>query len=294
MWCDDESLEIDQLRAVLALLSSAAESDNFDAFGHSPQRTRATAAADGAVSVDSLFAGLRPLLHSAPHARLMAHSNERRRVRFDAATHDVLSVAVDHELHLPALPLHTAETAHNDSAALQHTVVTGAGSLTLVERRAAPADQLERFARCSAHTTAADAIAACVLGAAPLRTKRATTRIVARSLHEPLRVHVHDSGASSVEPPARRRQASANVTPANATHPAFVSNPRALTNCAKVEQCADKAFGFAAPREPKHRFERGIGNVNAFTVLRAVSDVKLPNISVGGDIVVFAGATVQV
>jgi hypothetical protein len=245
------------------------------------------------VSVVSEFRGLRPLLHTTPHARLMAHSNERRVIRFDATTHDVLSVTMEHELHLPALPMHTGETMHNESASLQHTVLTGSGSLTLVDRRTAPVDQLDRFAQCQSTAPDNEALASCML--IPSH-KRDTTRIVMRLLHEPLRVHVHDDATSSVEKSQqdRRRQATAMVTPSNATNPAFVSNPRTLTNCPTVDQCADKAFGFKAPREPKHRFERGIGNVNAFTVMRAVSDVKLPNISAGGDIIVFAGATVQV
>lgn len=83
-------------------------------------------------------------------------------------------------------------------------------------------------------------------------------------------------------------------TPANATNPAYVANPRSLTTCPNVATCPELAFSVQAPREPKHKFERGIGDVNAFTTLRAVSDVKLPNTGTGGDIVVFAGATVQV
>jgi hypothetical protein len=217
----------------------------------------------------------------------MAHTDEHRVVRFDADSHELLSVELAHVLHLPALPMHTGETVRNDSASIQHTVIRGTGSLTLVQRTAPNDEQLTRFVHCSNDIVSDnEALASCML-INTVTNKRGAT-IVKRAIHEPLRVTEQPTQLHQ----QRRRQPMS--TPANATNPAYIANPRSITTCANVATCPDLAFSVQAPREPKHRFERGIGDVNAFTTLRAVSDVKLPNASTGGDIVVFAGATVQV
>ncbi len=300
LWCRADDDTTRALRSLLSLWSgawsecAAAEHSTFldsDAFGGRTVRCRVLASqSDGArVVLEAKHAGLRAVLHSVPHARLHAHSDEVRTVQLDRAMQHVVRIDATHVLHLPALPsqLHTTVPESNGSA--EHTVISASSSLRLVRRSPTSSRVQALLAACVADDQ--QLVAQCMLSDG--NVKRDSLHV--GGVHQLLRVQMHDAVVDDSVDGTRKRQAPPTVSWAgNATSPAYVHNPRELSTCKRPADCRADSFGFRAPQSPRHRFERGVGTVNAFSVLRAVSDAKIPDAAAGGDIVVFAGAAVQV
>ena len=94
-----------------------------------------------------------------------------------------------------------------------------------------------------------------------------------------MRVQIHEGGRLEKKADeqqrggGRKRQA---IVYGDASMPTYVADPTSISRCAKPSDCQSLAFDQQAPANPDLVFERGVGELNAFSQLRAVAHAEVP------------------